>query len=186
MFKRIVHPTVEPISIEDLKIQARYSLTDTSQDTLFTRKIKAARTWIERYCRIAMISQSVEQKYSFFPSCIPLECTSYLDTLVITYKDKNDADQTLASSEYEIVSQGDMTYVYMIGTMPAIAAKRIYPITVTYNAGFGDAATDVPADLQEAVLILATKMEADRVDPDAAIGLIGHLIHTYKNQYATP
>ena len=53
-----------------------------------------------------------------------------------------------------------------------------------YVSGYGDAADDVPADLVEAVLILASTMDMVRIDTHMALGMVGHIIHTYKTEYA--
>ena len=176
---------MEPVSLDLMKAHARYEALDTSQDTILGIKIAAARSWIERYCQIAMINQTVTMKLSGWSGGeILLECTPYASGLTIKYFDTNDEEQTLSESLRDI---NDYTAPPKVGIydLPGLSTKRSSPITVTYVAGFGADVDSVPPELREAILILATSSDVTRtIDAGTALGLVGHLIHTYKNEYA--
>ncbi len=184
MYKVTVAPATEIITTAELKVQARYESADTSQDTLILNKIKAARQWIEKFCGLAMISQTVEMRLPYIPKFIHLECQPYLSGLVIQYQDGDDVQQTLSSTEYDIDDFSAPTKIKVFRIPTISCDTKVNPVVITYVAGYGAAVTDVPESLREATLILATKMEAIRVEPSKALGLIGNLIEPYTQHYA--
>lgn len=185
MYKVSTPPAVEPVSLELMKAHARYEIADTSQDLVLPIKITAARRWIEKYCHIAMINQTITTKLSGWSNgVVLLECTPYASDLVVKYYDVEDTEQTLDPALRDI---NDYTAPPRVGIYdrPELSDTKAMPITITYVAGFGADADSVPAELREAILILATSSDVNRtIDTDSALGLVGHLIHPYKNEYA--
>jgi len=171
--------------VDELKAQARYEITsDPTLEATLTQKIKAARIWIERYCQIAMLEQTIEIRYPCFPSRLPMEVTPIRSITHLKYWDANKAEQTVTATDYRLNDWTSTPYLHLLIDVPTVYEKYDDPVNLQYKAGFGTTADDVPDDLKEAVLILATKMEADRIEPGKALGLVGNLIHTYKNEYA--
>lgn len=186
MYKVITPPAVEPITVNDLKAQARYEIEVSPQDDILLNKVVAARQFIENHCAVAMIDQEIEIKYPCFNQFLPLEVTpnAGVGSLYVRYIDTDDVEQTLLASDYELLDYTSPNYVKIfLDSFPELHAKRSAPVRITYTAGFGASADDVPADLKEAVLIIATRFEAERINPDKALGLVGHLINHYKNYY---
>jgi len=182
MYTITTPPTSEPISLSLLKAYARYAESDTSQDESLNLSIAAARQWIERYCRIAIMPQTVTMRVrSWGAGVILLECTPYASALTITYKDSEGANQTLPTTEYDIDTYSAPPRINLY-SQPSLQTNNSLPITITYVAGYG---ADTPSDLKKAVLILATTMDVNRtLTDDVAFGIVGHYIHAYKNEYA--
>jgi uncharacterized phiE125 gp8 family phage protein len=65
MFKLITAPTVEPVSVSELKSQLR--ITSTAQDTMLGVLIEAARQHVEDYLRYSIITATWELYLDCFP-----------------------------------------------------------------------------------------------------------------------
>ena len=185
MYKVITAPDVEPISLDEFKAQARYPIgISDPQDGIFNIKIRAARTAIEKLCSIAMITRTLEMGLPSLATRIPLEVTPVTskEDITIKYKDQDNQEKTLAPDKYDL---DDYTAppAIVIHEPPAISYSSVNPIKITYKAGYGATPSDVPADLREAVLIIATKMEAQRINAGNIMGLVGHIIDNYRNHY---
>lgn len=190
MYKVITPPAAEPVTLSELKAQTRYDSDDTSQDTILTTKLIAARSWIEGYLGIAMIHQTIELRYPCFTrsGIMPLEVTPIAGSLVVKYIAHGDTSlTTMDGADYELEDYSSPPTVH-IYTIPELNLTKAMPVRMTYQAGYGDSAADVPAPLREAILILASTMEVERTAGTGynklAPTLVGHLIHQYKNEYA--
>lgn len=138
------------------------------------RLIAAARRRIEAWEWRAHITQTWQLVLDRFP---PLRCgrdwTIYVprpplqSVSSITYLDNEGDQQTLASSKYRVDSSsrvGRITPAYgesWPATRPVTGA-----VTITFVAGYGDAATDVPEETRQAILILAGQMWVQRLGVD--------------------
>lgn len=184
MYKVTTEPAVPVITTAEFKAQARYESSDTSQDAVIDRKIAAATKLIERHCHIAMIDQAIETRYPCFDTYLPLEVVPYQSSLVVQYQDCDDVQQTLASSKYDLDEFSSPQRIKIFDA-PAISSEtKAMPVVVTYTAGYGENASDVPAPLREAVLIIATHWEAYRTDPQRALLSVDYLIDPYRQHYA--
>ena len=171
------------VPLEDLKTQLRYSPADTSQDKILTNKIKAATLWIERYCGISMINKGYRSSFSKWYGSLPIAVYPYQSGIKVIYDTDDQNNKELTADDYEVYETLEIHQVH-IKTMPQLKSTALYPVRLEYVAGYGDAADDVPADLVEAVLILASTMDMVRIDTQMALGMVGHIIHTYKTEYA--
>lgn len=185
MYKVIEAPTVEPVTLEQLKAQARIEITDTEDDTSLTLRITAAREYIEKHCQIAMLSQTIEQRFPMIFDNMYLQVTPYQGTPVLKYEDVEDTTQTIPATDYEVNDFVKPNAVRLYASAPTISLKKALPVSFTYKAGYGDTAAAVPAQLREAVLVLANYMDAERTAPVNALEIIGHLIKPFINYYAT-
>jgi len=75
----------------------------------------------------------------------------------ITYLDSESVIQTFAASSYHVDTDSEPGRVLPNpnSLWPIAQADRLNAVTITFKAGYGAAATDVPASLRRAVLILA-------------------------------
>lgn len=156
-----VGPTVEPVTVQEIKLQARIS--DDSEDLLIADYISTARTYVENHTRRRLLNQTLVYKIDRFPpldeQVFELPGGTAQSITSIQYLDSDGATQTLATSVYET----DLAHVpARIGLKydqdwPTIRDWSL-PITITYVAGFGSAATDVPSPLRQAVKLLAAQM----------------------------
>ena len=107
-----VGPLEEPTTFADVKESMRIS--GASLDTAVAQEILDARREIENITKFLPVDQTVVQSLRGFPIVdkpIPLFRTPVSSVTSIVYEDTDGVSQTLASTEWEIYEQGDVSYV---------------------------------------------------------------------------
>jgi uncharacterized phiE125 gp8 family phage protein len=161
---RVTQPTVEPVSLADAKLHLR--VTQSAEDDLIASLIVSARNVIEDECGLSLITTTWQQKlqqFPFHPNRIYFTRAPVVAITSITYTDSANATQTLSASRYISALTHRPAWV-----MPAYA--DVWPdargynddVTVTYTAGFGTTAADVPASIKQAMLLLIGTMYEQR------------------------
>lgn len=108
----------------------------------------------------AIITQTWRMKMDAFPADptarirIPLPPLQSVSS--ITYVDQNGSTQTLASSGYKVMAAGENPGSIALAYGQEWPSTREEPeaVTITFVCGFGDAASDVPAAVINAGLLL--------------------------------
>lgn len=144
----------EPLTLAEAKAHLRK--TDTSEDTLITSYILAAREWIENYTGFILVQREVTDAYSEWGDYLtlrhqPITVGDPTPTLTVEYIDVDGNE-----IEYEGRVIRDQRYPWMIypeigGEFPELGTNGT--ITVTYTAGYANAAA-VPQALKQAMLLL--------------------------------
>lgn len=172
MFKLKTGPTVEPLSSTEAKLHLKIDPADTTDDTLVTALIKAAREMAENYTGRALINQTWEYSFSDWPHYIdPLHnyielMPSQLSSITsITYKDVNGATQTLASTGYEADTYNLPGRVCLkFGKVWPVAQYIQNAILITFVAGYGTDGTSVPGPIKSAILLIIGHLYENRED----------------------
>lgn len=153
-------PAVEPVTVEDLK--AHLNVTLDGDDALIADKIRAARTHIERFAGIAMIEQTLKLVLDRFPAgFFALPRPPLLEVVAIGYVDPLLATQALPAEAFVVRGVGATGYLAPVAGWPR---TDLLPgaVEVTFKAGYGQAAEDVPEPLREAVRQLAAHLYENR------------------------
>lgn len=151
-----VDATTEPVTLAEAKTHMRVSIT--TDDTYITNVITAARRHAEDRTGRSFITQTWELHLDAFPRVIELDRGDVLAVSNITFLDTDGNPQTLASSKFQTDFKGNPARVTWSRTesgWPNISTDDFNAVVVTFTAGFGAAASDVPLDIQQAVLIIA-------------------------------
>jgi uncharacterized phiE125 gp8 family phage protein len=160
----ITPPVVEPIDRDDIaKLDLKLDESDI-EDDLLDIWIQAAREGIEEKTGRSLITQGRRIKLDYFPVCNSIELTHgpvQADSIVVKYFDENDAEQTLASSEYWVDTDSIIARIVIKNYWPAIKC-RPNAVSIDYDAGYGDAATDVPKALVSACLMRLAHLYENR------------------------
>jgi len=149
-----VQPTVEPVSVAELKEHAR--IDHGHEDERLAGLIKTARMMVEKDTRRKLCTQTVVLNLDYLPTYIVPEVLPIQSITSIQYYDANNTLQTLASATYE----ADL-YAEPILIRPAFGQTwpttydRFNAVAVTMQAGYG-AASAVPEDAKQAMLLLAS------------------------------
>lgn len=160
-WKATAGPSVEPFLLADAKLHLK--VLTTNEDALITNMITAAREEVEKYCNISLVEQTIEESFPCFPvaenyntlSSLWLSVSPLISIDSINYIDTDGNSQTLATSVYDLddkTKPGKVTLKYN-QTWPS-TAKIENAVTVTYKAGFGDTAADVPQTIKQAMLLM--------------------------------
>lgn len=152
-------PATEPVSLSTVKDHLRIDTTD--QDSALSNLIQAARERAERYLARALITQTLELRLDRFPSMIELPRPPIQSMDTITYIDPDGVEQTLAS--YDADTEG-ARIIPSHGSDWPTTRVTVNAVTVTYTAGYGDAA-DVPEAIKQGMLVQIERMY-DRHDTD--------------------
>lgn len=158
-------PASEPVTTAEAKTHLRVSGSD--EDTYIDSLVTSARQWVELYTGLALITQTITEKWDDFPcerEVIPLRIAPVIGSLSITYKATDGTNTTWSSSEY-------VTSLAMPEPIIAPAQGYYYPtpiaeiaaVSIQYSAGYG-AASAVPKAIKQAILLLVGDMYEQRQD----------------------
>lgn len=149
-------PRAEPVTRAELAAQLR--IRSNAFDAEFTRIIAAARGFVETLANVVMIERVFDWRMDRFPcGKIVLPRAPLQSVTSITYRDGDDAVQTLDSAEYRVVTDSVRGFVESVDGWPS-TYNRSAAVTVRFVAGFGDLPEDVPQTLRQAVLLAAAHM----------------------------
>ena len=163
-------PSVEPVTVAEAKAHMR--VDHSTDDTLIGNLIKAAREHCEHSTGRALITQTWESRFDYWPSggVIYVPKPPLQSVTSIVYIDTAGASTTLSASVYDVdtnATPGRILPAYN-ESWPSVQ-DHTNVITVTYVAGFGDAASDVPEGLRIAILQLVAQWYEHREAISAGI-----------------
>ena len=148
----VTAPAVEPITLAQAKAHLR--VDDTSSDDLITALIVAARQYAEKYTNRAFITQTLRAYFDKFTPVIRLPRPVLQSVTSVKYIDTNGTEQTVSSSLYKVdVASEPSRVVPVFGEVWPSARYEINAVYVEYDAGYGDAGTDVPQDIKQAMYL---------------------------------
>lgn len=180
--KLTVAPVIEPVTLTEAK---EHAIIETDYyDDVVSRKIKAAREWVEGYLNRALVEQTWRYRLDEFPHGhrhSPDTLADYLEArqiwlprsplisiTSIEYVDTAGASQTLSASAYVVDTDGEPP---RIAEAYGFEWPTTYPElnSVTVTAVHGNVTgspldiTDCPESIREAIMILAAEMYQHRV-----------------------
>lgn len=155
---RTVAPAALPVSLADAK--ARLRIDHDDEDDVVSALIGAATAHLDGWRGVlgrAIVTQTWRQDLAGFPPDeIRLPLAPVASITSVTYRDGDDATQTLASSNYAGPledARGPFIYRPSGGTWPG-TSDRHDAVSVTFVAGYGTTG-GIPDDLVTAILLLA-------------------------------
>lgn len=154
---RTVAPAADLITLDEAKENLRVLHTD--HDSRITALRDAAVAHLDGWSGIlgrCLITQTWRQDLTRWSGVVRLPFPDVQSIGSIVYSDADNVEQTVASSLYELLADDLGTYVHFLDgfTSPALYADRSDVVRITFDAGFGAAATAVPADIVHAAHVL--------------------------------
>lgn len=181
MLTLVTGPTVEPVTLTDVKAHLR--LTGTADDLWLARAVRAARARVETVTGRQLLQATYELSLDAPPTeaWVILPRPPLLAITHVKYLDTAAAEQTWASTNYQVrgaapvsgstpdpfVSNGWIETVAGV-SWPSMVTDTIRILRITYTAGYGTKVSQVPTDLVQAVYLLIGAMYERRED-DAAV-----------------
>lgn len=149
----ITPPAVEPISLAEAKLQAK--IDGTELDTLLPVFIKSAREAAEHELGRALITQTWRLTLDEFPCAeIELPKPKVLSIVSVGYVDADGVDQVVSSANYTLDNAQLPGWVLPAEDFDWPSTRAIAnAVTVDFTAGYGPAATDVPASVRQWMLL---------------------------------
>jgi len=170
-------PAQEPVSLEEAKYFMR--LDGTEDDVLVSTLITAARIHIETTIGKVLITES----WSFFLDKWPKSKTLYfpLDPIQtieeIRFHTNSEGFTIIQAEDYSTDLISNHPRLHLTGSKPTSASKQLNQIEIRFVAGYGDTPDDVPSDLKQALLMLASHWFEQR-DPIAFGGAFAEIPRT--------
>lgn len=153
--RRLVAPSIAPVSLDDAKMHLRVDAS--AEDDLINGLIDAATSHLdgEGVLGRAIITQTWAEWVSNSPGWVRLPIGNFQAVTAVDYYDADNVLQPATLSDFETRLDGDHVLVKPITgkTWPS-AYSRSDAIRISYTAGYGDAAIDVPASVTQAILLM--------------------------------
>ena len=152
MLTQLSAPSNEPLTLADAKQHLRVDISD--DDALITALIVTARQQAEHRTGRAFVTQQWRLGLDQFPDdSLELPLPQLQSVQSVTYLDSNGGRQTLAGSEYDVITDE------LVGRIVPAYGKswpdcRVTPgsVQVSYTCGYGAAAA-VPASIKSWMLL---------------------------------
>jgi len=163
-------PSVEPVTTSDQKDWMRVDGSD--EDTLIGNLAAASRAYVEMSTGRQMITATWQYKINDFPTGdIVLPISPLQSVTSVQYVDTDGATQTWSNTLYTVDTASDIGRIrpnYDEDYPTTRGYKQ--DITITFVAGYGDAASDVPDTALTAIKLLASNWFENR-ESNAPIAL---------------
>lgn len=161
---RVTPPAVTPVSLVEAKAHLRVDHSD--DDALITALIEAATGHLDGWTGIlgrALINQTwrVDVPAWGYPLRLPLGPVQSVTS--VAYWDVNNTDAVFAAERYSLHTDalGAAIHLNSGSSWPSVYSRQD-AIRVTFVAGYGLAAADVPAPIRQAILLLVGHWYANR------------------------
>lgn len=154
--------TTEPVSVEALRIQAR--IDDDEDDGDLKDMLSEARLECETALGdVSLIDATCVDYFDRFGDEMELHWSPVDSITTVQYVDANGTAQTLASTYYELgVVNGMGVLRLKYGQSWPTTRDHADAVIVTYKAGFGAAASDVPSMIRRWIKARAAWLYANR------------------------
>lgn len=153
LLTRITAPALEPIALAQAKTYLR--IDDTSEDSLVTDMITAARMTAENWLRRSLINQVWKLGYDdLLPEIVYLTMGPVNSVTSVTVINRDASTQLLNSGSY-----------YLNSAKTALlfdSAPSGFHIEIVYNAGYGSDASAVPMPIRQGMLSHIASMYESR------------------------
>ena len=146
-------PSIEPVTTAEAK---HHSRVDAGADDAYVAGlIKAARERVEQITGRQLITATYELRMHGFYNPILLPRPPLQDVTKIEYVDTGGSTQTVSAGIYDVDSHSNPARVHLAYAQSWPSYRSVpNAVTVTYDAGYGDAASDVPSELRHAIKML--------------------------------
>lgn len=151
--ERITAPALEPLSLTETKLFLR--VDTTNEDALITSLIKVAREGAETYTGRSLNTQSHRLRVEGdMPSTIVLPKGPVISIQTVATSSLGQSQQTLDAARYRLINPR--------GVLQLFNAPTGDTLTITYAAGYGDNASDVPSLIRQGMLHHIAQMFENR------------------------
>ena len=174
----VTGPIISPVSLATLKAHLR--IDEATEDDILQMYLDAATAVAQEQLGKALISQTWNESVRYVNGRVDLTVNHVQSLSSITYYDSDNVQQTATLSDFDLVAGDDWAYVES-DAWPSLYS-RADAITFQYVAGFGSSPDSIPANIRQAILLLAGQYYANRENvseakltelPQAFTALIG-------------
>lgn len=182
-------PADDLVTREELKLHLKVDGSD--DDALIDTLVSAVAARLDGWSGVlgrCLLTQTWRQDFACWPAdgCLRLPFPD-VQSVTVTYYDENEAEQTVSSALYELLEDARGAYVKFKSafTSPTLDDDRSFPVSVSLVAGYGNAASNVPAPIRVGALMTAAHLYQNRGDmpqggPVTLTGMTETLIAPYR------
>lgn len=153
MFKVITDVTTEPVTLAEARLHLKLlESNETTEDSLITAWITAAREKAEQYTGRALAPKTLEMAFDEFPAySFDLDMSPVSSVTSIKYTDNDGVEQTVDSGDYALSTYGLENIIAPAYdfTWPTARAQRD-AVRVRYATGY----STVPKSVKSALLLM--------------------------------
>ena len=177
-------PAVRPLTLTEVKTHLKIAITDCSQDDYLNLLIDMATDFGEKYTKRTFINTGFTTYRDDFNDSLLLRRSKTSAIASIKYL-VSDVLTTLATSIYDFTDVNDFSEIFL-------KVDQVFPVDVDavpqaveiiFTAGYGAAATDVPADVKFAMLNHIAFLYSNRGDCAGDCSGAGAVPSTVKSLY---
>lgn len=155
----VTPPAAVAVAVEAARRNSRYDTVD--EDARFTELIAAATDYVQKQTDTGLITQTLSWKMDKFPcgaKWLYLPVWPVQSIVSITYKDQDNATQTIGSGSIVLRSQASGRGRIALADWAAWPACRDTPdcVNIQFIAGFGSTTANVPDAFKQAILLLVS------------------------------
>ena len=157
-------PAIEPITLTEVKEHLRIDSSNTSEDDFINTLIAAATIYYQSRSWRQLITATYKQYLEDFPAVgMELRKPPLQSVTSIKYEDTNGVEQTLSSSVYQVDVKSEVGRIVLAdGESFPDTDEVINAVTIEYKAGYGDAASDVPALVKSVLKLIVAHLFENR------------------------
>lgn len=154
-------PSAEPVTSTEAKLHLK--VDHTTDDTLITILIQAAREAVEQHTNRSLITQTRTIKMDTFPisDTISLPNGPLSSVTSVKYYDTSEVQQTLSSTLYWTDSTSNIPRIVVKTSWPAIYDMP-NAVEIVYITGYGASGSSVPQPLKQAILLIIGHLYENR------------------------
>lgn len=166
----ITPPAVEPISVDELKMQAR--IDQDTEDALLAAYITAARADVEAILRRALIEQTWEMRLdAWWSDDLELPYPPLISVDSVSYVDADDTTHMLNTGDYAVDTMSEPGRLSLLVDTPTAELANFGGVRISYKAGYGSLETSVPEPIRQAIRLLAAHYYENRESVLSAPGV---------------
>lgn len=177
-YEVLTPPANLAVLLDDFKYHSKYD--GTTSDTLMTIYLKTAIEYAEKMTRRDFVNRTYKTFRDGFPGDEVYNLNSLVNQGNVGFEIRKsklqsvtsvkyllgDVLTTVASTVYYSTSENDYSKILTLEgqVWPTDADNRLQSVEIEFVAGYGVDDTDVPDDLQEAIMVHATQILENRSD----------------------
>ena len=179
--------TVDVVTVDEIKAHLRIDTND--ENTLLGLYIDSATEMAENYCGRHFITHEyqlhfnnvVEEASLIFPDCTLFVQTGQNDHHPVYYIDANGATQHSDDAYIDAYSNPSIAYLSSDFTNTTLKDNAANVFWFNFKTGFGDAATNVPQAIKQAIKLIVSDMYYFREDRKRSFPMASEiLLQPYK------
>lgn len=176
-YELVTEPAAKPLTLTQVKEHLRIDVTDTTDDDYLNVLIDVATDYAEKYTKRDFITRTWRTYRDCFPYVNNYNCSGYDSVFVlrkapvqsitsVEYLDSDNNTQAFDSSNYYIPKTNRFTQIVLDKnkSWPSDISDRKQSVIITFVSGYGDADTDVPDSLKQAMLLMIANLYTNRGD----------------------